>query len=138
MRGEPQYQFSLLPSVLCLLALTGCHSMGPSTIPQDRVNYSDAIAESWKDPVLRNLVKLRYMDTPIFLDVGEIVSGYTWQTSINAGGQLSTSRAIQGNSLLLGGQGVYIDRPTKMVGVPRCALATTRALKPIDFQTLLG
>ncbi len=86
--------------------------MGPATIQQDRVNYSDAIAESWKDQVLRNIVKLRYMDTPIFLDVGQIVGGYTWQTSINAGGQLSAERAIQGNSLTLGGQGVYIDRPT--------------------------
>ena len=68
--------------------LSGCHSMGPTTIPQDRMNYSDAIAESWKDQVLRNLVKLRYMDTPIFLDVGQIVGGYTWQTSVSAGGRI--------------------------------------------------
>jgi hypothetical protein len=101
----------LLPAALCLLA-AGCHSLGPTTISHDRVNYGDAIAESWKDQVLRNLVKLRYMDTPIFLDVGQIVGGYTWQTSISAGGQLSTERAIQGNSLNMGGQGIYIDRPT--------------------------
>jgi hypothetical protein len=86
--------------------------MGPTTIPQDRMNYSDAIAESWKDQVLRNLVKLRYMDTPIFLDVGQIVGGYTWQTSITAGGQVSSERALQGNGMTFGGQGVYIDRPT--------------------------
>ena len=76
------------------------------------MNYSDAIAESWKDQVLRNLVKVRYMDTPIFLDVGQIVGGYTWQTAVSAGGNLSTERAIQGNGLTFGGQGVYIDRPT--------------------------
>jgi hypothetical protein len=101
----------ILPFAFCLL-LTGCHSLGPTTITSDRVNYSDAIAESWKDQVLRNLVKLRYMDTPIFLDVGQIVGGYTWQTSISAGGQLSSEKAIQGNSLTMGGQGIYIDRPT--------------------------
>jgi hypothetical protein len=102
----------LLPSLLCALALTGCHSLGPSTIPHDRVNYSDAVAESWKDQALRNLVKLRYMDTPIFLDIGQIVGSYSWQTSVSAGGVMSSERAIQGNNLTLGGQGIYIDRPT--------------------------
>ncbi len=106
--------FRLLPSLLFIfiLALSGCHSFGPSTVLRDRVNYSDAIADSWKEQALANLVKLRYMDTPIFLDINQIVSGYTWQTSVSAGGQLSSERAIQGNSLMLGGQGVYIDRPT--------------------------
>jgi hypothetical protein len=105
-----RYVPGLLAALVALLP--ACHSLGPSTIAHDRVNYSDAIGESWKDQVLRNLVKLRYMDTPIFLDVGQIVGGYTWQTSVNVGGQISTERAIQGNSLALGGQGVYIDRPT--------------------------
>jgi hypothetical protein len=76
------------------------------------MNYSDALGESWKEQVLRNLVKLRYMDTPIFLDVGQIVGGYTWQTSVSLGGQISARDAIQRNSLTLGGQGIYIDRPT--------------------------
>ena len=55
--------------------LSGCHSMGPTTISQDRVNYSDAIAESWKDQVLRNIVKLRYMDTPILSAAFQVVLG---------------------------------------------------------------
>jgi hypothetical protein len=97
---------------LLVVLLPGCRSMGPSTIPHDRVNYSDAISESWKEQVLRNLVKMRYMDTPIFLDVGQIVGGYTWQTSINVGGQFSSRSTVQGDALTLGGQGIYTDRPT--------------------------
>jgi hypothetical protein len=96
-----------------LMALhTGCHSFGPATIPHDRVNYADALAESWKEQILRNLVKFRYMDTPIFLDVGQIVGGYTWQTSASIGGNIASERAVQGNGLVLGAQGVYVDRPT--------------------------
>jgi hypothetical protein len=91
---------------------TGCHSFGPATIPHDRVNYADALAESWKEQILRNLVKFRYMDTPIFLDVGQIVGGYTWQTSASIGGNIASERAVQGNGLVLGAQGVYVDRPT--------------------------
>jgi hypothetical protein len=100
--------------VLAILAgvQTSCRSLGPATILEDRSNYSDAIANSWKDQILRNLVKLRYMDTPIFLDVGQIVGGYTWQTALGVGGQISSAGAIQGNNLTLSGQGVYTDRPT--------------------------
>jgi hypothetical protein len=59
-----------------------------------------------------NIIKLRYVDTPIFVDVGQIVAGYTLQTGANLGGQISSEKAIQGNSLTLGGAAVYIDRPT--------------------------
>ncbi len=105
------------PCVPVLLAtlltpLAGCKSIGPPTIARDRLNYNEAISDSWKAQVLLNLVKLRYMDTPIFLDVAQIVGGYTLQTSANVGGQLSSQRAIQGNSFLMGAQALYTDRPT--------------------------
>src|SRR5262249_15192413 len=90
----------------------GCSSMGPRTISHDRLDYATAIAESWKSQIVLNLVKLRYMDTPVFLDVAQIVGGYTWQTSANVGGTISSERAVQGNALSLGAQGVYPDRPT--------------------------
>ncbi len=95
-----------------LTPLAGCKSIGPPTIARDRLNYNEAISDSWKAQILLNLVKLRYMDTPIFLDVAQIVGGYTLQTSANVGGQISSQRALQGNSLLLGAQALYTDRPT--------------------------
>lgn len=92
--------------------LTGCHSIGPKTIPRDRYDYSGSISESWKRQNLLNIVKLRYMDPPIFVDVGQIVAGYSLETSGSVGGQLSSSGAIQGSSLTLGGSARFTDRPT--------------------------
>jgi hypothetical protein len=100
---------------LCLGALgllTGCRSVGPQTIPRDRYDYSSSISESWKRQTLLNIVKLRYLDPPIFVDVGQIVAGYSLETSGSLGGQVSSSGAIQGNSLTLGGAARYTDRPT--------------------------
>lgn len=92
--------------------LTSCRSVGPGTIPRDRFDYSASLGESWKRQTLLNIVKLRYLDPPIFVDVGQIVSGYQLQTTANAGGQISSEGAVQGNGLLLGGSGTFIDRPT--------------------------
>jgi hypothetical protein len=78
----------------------------------DRSGYSSAIGDSWKRQTLLNIVKLRYVDPPIFVDVGQIVAGYSLQTGVSAGGTLSTERAIQGNYLSASGQAIYTDRPT--------------------------
>ena len=39
--------------------------------------------------MLRNLVRLRYADAPVFLDVGQIVSGYSWERGVSVSGQLA-------------------------------------------------
>jgi len=78
----------------------------------DRFDYSTAIADSWKQQTLLNIVKIRYMDLPLFVDVASIVSGYSMETSGSVGGQISSAGAIQGNSVLLGAAGKFTDRPT--------------------------
>ena len=75
----------------------GCVHMGPSTIATDRFDYSTSIADSWKQQTLLNIVKLRYMDLPIFVDVSSIVAGYSMQTGGSVNGTSSSDRAIQGN-----------------------------------------
>src|SRR5258708_3310255 len=102
----------LLIAVIGLMPITGCHSIGPGSVPRDRSDYSDSISESWKRQTLLNIVKLRYLDPPIFVDVGNIVAGYTLQVGANVGGQISSDTAIQRNSVLMGGNATFIDRPT--------------------------
>ena len=92
--------------------LAGCSSIGPGTVPRDRADYSNTISESWKRQTLMNIVKLRYLEPPAFVDVGQIVSGYSLETSGVAGGQLSSLGTVQGNNMTLGGSLKYTDRPT--------------------------
>jgi len=103
-----------LASLLALGAslCAGCQGLGPATVARDRYAYSDSISESWKRQMLLNIVKLRYLDPPIFVDVGQIVAGYSLETGVTLGGQVSSASAVQGDSAALGGQAKFTDRPT--------------------------
>ncbi len=105
-------EITLAVVLLGAVVLTGCTHIGPKTVVVDRFDYSTAIAESWKQQTLLNIVKLRYMDLPVFVDVASIVSGYSLQTGVNVGGTVSSENAYQGNFAAIGGQAVYTDRPT--------------------------
>jgi hypothetical protein len=113
MVGRPRWTALLL---LAALGLAGCASIGPGTVARDRFDYTSAVAESWKSQMLLNLVKMRYGDTPVFLDVGQIVSGYTVQSTFSAAGNIfNTSAGVAGvpnSSVTLGAQGQFTDRPT--------------------------
>src|SRR5215472_13256580 len=102
---------ALMTSVVVLLA-TGCTHLGPKTIAVDRFDYGTAIGDSWKQQTLLNIVELRYMDLPVFMDVASVVSGYSVQTGVNVNGTVSSEAAIQGNFISAGGQVIYTDRPT--------------------------
>ena len=97
-------------ALLLGVAVAGCGTVGPATVTRDRFDYTGAISESWKKQMLLNLVKLRYSDAPVFLDVSSIISQYSLDTSVNA--RASWDEFLLGNSQSLGVSGRYVDRPT--------------------------
>jgi hypothetical protein len=102
-------------SVAVAVLASGCTSVGPPVLSRDRFDYSSAVGESWKRQTLLNIVKLRYLDSPMFLDVAQIVSGYQLQTTVSAGGTASvesSSVPTIGSFLNFGAQGSFTDRPT--------------------------
>jgi len=96
-----------------ILVCAGCKSIGPGSVARDRFDYSASICESWKRQTLLNIVKLRYLDPPIFVDVGQIVSGYTLSTTASAAGNVNWPQyGPAAGGLTLGVSGNYTDRPT--------------------------
>lgn len=91
------------------MLLAGCSSIGPGTVARDRFDFSQAIGDSWKRMTLLNVVKLRYIDPPAHVEVGQIVSGYSLETDFSLGGGISSPTE---RSLALGAGGRFTDRPT--------------------------
>jgi hypothetical protein len=93
-----------------LLLLSGCAGFGPSTVSRDRFDYTEAISDSWKHQMLLNMVKLRYADTPVFLDVSSVISQYQIAGQVNLGATINNNPWSSSQSL--GATGQYVDRPT--------------------------
>ena len=97
-----------------VIFISGCASIGPATVPHDRLDYITSVGESWKEQTLLNIVRLRYGDAPSFVDVSSVISGYTFQGQLSAGASISSNltNTIPSNLVTLGGGVTYIDRPT--------------------------
>ena len=93
-----------------LLLLSGCAGIGPGTVSRDRFDYTEAISDSWKRQMLYNLVKIRYGDAPVFLDVSSVISQYQIAGQINLGATINNNP--WSTSETLGATGNYVDRPT--------------------------
>jgi hypothetical protein len=128
---------SLVVTVAMFATLAGCGSYGPKSMDRDQINYGNSIGNNWKNQMLANIVKLRYVDMPVFVDVGSIVSGYTLTTTVN--GALGFNNSFTGgNSQGLGASGSYTDRPT-VTYTPKTGDDYLRAiLEPVDPKSLLS
>ena len=110
-----KFFFPVLGVAALFTVLTGCASIGPATVARDRFDYTTAVADSWKRQMLLNIVKIRYGDAPIFLDVASIINQYQLTTDVNAsfGWQSPSGAGIGfGNSQRFGVEGNFVDRPT--------------------------
>jgi hypothetical protein len=99
------------------LILAGCSSIGPRTVPRDRVDYANALSDSWKDQMLLNIVRLRYGDTPTFLDVSSVISAYSIAVQVLANGTAiiglpTSTTTLPGGTGSVSVGGGYNDRPT--------------------------
>jgi len=95
--------------------MAACSTIGPGTVPRDRVDYVNAIGTSWEQETLLNIVKLRYGHAPIFFSVTQVVSGYQFQSTVTAGLETSNftpNTNIFGIAGTATAEGQYTDRPT--------------------------
>ena len=127
----------LVVAITAIALLASCSSIGPKSMDRDQLDYGYAIGNNWKNQMLANIVRMRYVDMPVFVDVGSIVSGYSLETSVN--GRLGFNDSFSsGNTQGLGAQGKFTDRPT-ITYMPKTGDDYLKAiLEPVAPKKLLS
>ena len=101
----------LTPFSLSIVGVWGCASIGPDRVARDRFDYVTSISESWKRQMLLNLLKVRYTDAPVFMDVASVINAYELTGEVNLSGQYA--QIGRGDTFgQVGAAGRYSDKPT--------------------------
>jgi len=121
---------------LGVLLLGGCGGTGPASIARDRFDYVTSVSESWKRQMLLNLLKVRYADAPVFMDIASVINSYELTGEVSLAGQIAKTGA--GDEIAsLGMTGRYADKPT-ITYQPLAGDKFTRSLMmPIPVPSIL-
>ena len=104
----------LIAGLLTCVILTGC-TIGPGSLERDYPRYSQTMRDIQDEHLLLNLVRLRYLETPVFLQLTSITTTY----EVNANADVSaTVNAGAGNSGGAGVGGGYRETPTFTYSLP--------------------
>lgn len=124
-------------ALAAVLAVAGCQTIGPTSVPRDRVGYAGAIATSWKELMLLNIVKQRYLDLPVYLDVSSVISSYELSGEVNASASVFPN-ASAGDSRSLGARGSYAEWPTISYTPITGERLVNSLLRPIPPETVFA
>ncbi len=128
-----------LPSVAAVLAavlLGACNSLGPAAVGGGRTAYNQVLADSQSEQLLLNLVRLRYVDVPLFLEVTSVNTQYEFRGALDASitGNLDDPLSTYGDRL---GAGVSATEKPTVTYVPLQGDDFVRRLMtPIDIDTV--
>jgi hypothetical protein len=123
-----------LAALLLALLFSGCvRSIGPRTIQSARMDYNEAISRSWDEQLLLNLVRLRYRDNPLFVDISSVTASYSFGRNANVGTRIPDGGG--GDATL--GAGVSLgDNPVISYNYLNGAAFAQRLLSPLSPDDL--
>ena len=114
--------------------MVGCHVTGPTSIRTGRNDYNTAVQQTNNEQLLLNLVRLRYHDTPFFLETASIATTFTFETGLAASGNFPESAA---NPYGVSGHIAYTERPTITYAPLQGDQYVRELLSPLDLTTFL-
>ncbi len=136
MKANRQIAFALV--VLSLTAGSGCKTLGPRAVKWERTPYNLAIQETQDAQLLLNLVRLKYRDTPVFLELSSIASQFTMESGFSTGDN-GLAEVQSGNTLWRpGGLSLaYSVQPTITYTSLQGEKFAQQLLAPLKIKTLM-
>lgn len=122
---------------LAALSTTACNLTGPTALRHGRQDYNVAIQQTQAEQLLLNLVRLRYLDSPQFLEIGSVTASY--QFDVGLGGSATIpDKALAANNVFgatvrLG----WLEKPTVTMQPLQGDRFVSQMLEPISLETVL-
>ncbi len=118
------------------LFFTSCHVSSETALDGSggRMAYNESLQSTNNEQMLLNLVRLRYLDTPFFLDVGNITTQFTYRTS--ASPTIPIPGFTRSNPFSLGGEFSWQNQPTIQYTPLEGQAFASQLLHPISLKTI--
>ena len=117
--------------VVVLLALQGCSTVGPKLYEVSFNDYSDAISRTSDGQMLGNLVRMRYYQSPVFLQVHNVTTSFS--VGADAGASASFNQGA-GDNYGLNVGGSVSETPTITFSLPESEKYYGRLLAPLSAK----
>ena len=120
--------------VVASLLLAGCTYFGAEALQSNRKPYNIAIQTTNDEQLLLNLARLKYRDTPFFMQVSSVTTQFAFKPSLEVGGTLVEN----GPGILGFDAGISIEeRPTVSYSPLQGNEYVERYLSPIPLETIM-
>ena len=118
----------LICSLVVMSILSGC-TVGPKLYKTSFTQYNDAVRRTLDEQMLANLVRIRYYESPMFLQVSSL------NTTFSVGGNVGVSGTnVSGGNDTVGANigGSYSESPTISFSMPESSDYYGRLLAPLS------
>jgi len=122
----------VMTAILLTLLTVGCAQMGPQVLVEGRAQYNIAVQQTEAQQLLLNIVRNRYNDTILFLDITSITSGFS--RGVNAGLLGAFSPGDNSGIANLGGD--IRENPNVFYAPNTGEKFVRQMLTPVDLRTM--
>lgn len=140
MPGQGRWNSLVLCIAVLAGCLTGCRQFGPAALRAGSAHYSEATRIATSEELLRNLVRLRYRDLPMFLAVGNISTQFEFGAAGTLSGTLvenvGAGGAMNPDSFGASGRLAYAEKPTITFSLMGGEEFQKRMLAPLEIGVI--
>jgi hypothetical protein len=120
--------------IVLAIAACGCNPTGPATLRTGRGSYNVAIQRTNNEQLLLNLVRLRYRDTPYFMEVASVSTSFEFTSNATASASIPESA----DRIYDLGAGIsFSEQPTVTYTPLQGDEFVMQLMSPVDLNTLL-
>jgi len=118
--------------------LVACQSVGPGRIPPDNFSYNESLGKTANEQMVLNLVRLRHIEVPVFLTIGSVVTGYSWNRSLGVSLGAAFSPGFDITSADANPNISFSENPTISYTPLTGKEFTERMLKPLPLEGIFA